>query len=57
MKNFLIFIGVVFICGFAIYFPVEKAHGWGWAVIAMSIFEFLAGIVFLILLDADFFYE
>ena len=55
MKNFLIYIGIAFVCGFAIYFPVEKAHGWGWAVIAMLIFEFIAGMFFLMLLDDDFF--
>jgi len=55
MKNLLIFMGIVFVCGFAIYFPVEEAHGWGWAAVAMLIFEILAGIVFLMLADNDFF--
>jgi len=56
MKNLLIFLGVVFICVCAIYFPIEKAHGWAWASLAAFIFEFFVGIVFLILLDDDFFY-
>jgi len=53
MKNLLIFMGIVFICVLAIYFPIEIAHGWAWAFIAAFIFELFAGFVFLVLLDGS----